>query len=252
MSRVGEQHRVLVAHPLRNQARPDVGEGHAYVLGLAAVVPAAGVGVAVDAADRRGVGVDVVAVRVEPAAQNHHEPQKTLNGTVTRSPTLRFCTDGPTWSMMPMNSWPKVVPTRVSGIIPWSRCRSEPQIAVSVTRTIASLGCSIRGMALPSTRTLYGPRYTIACKGAALRCPSRPGRRPRGGGCPVSRAGPTPRQPPHRCVPLRSAQYRSVAPRDRHRARYALCLVRRRWSVDGSVELLPALEAPCQPVSVRQ
>src|SRR3954466_4267340 len=54
------------------------------------------------------------------------------------------------------------MPTLVSGIIPWYRCRSEPQIAATVTRTIASLGCSIGGMSFSSTRTRYGPRYTIA------------------------------------------------------------------------------------------
>ena len=42
-----------------------------------------------------------------------------LNGTITRSPTLRFCTDEPTWSTTPMNSWPKVCPIRVSGMRPW-------------------------------------------------------------------------------------------------------------------------------------
>src|SRR3954471_7821654 len=35
-------------------------------------------------------------------------------------------------------------------------------MAASVTRTIASLGCSIAGMSFSSTRILYGPRYTIA------------------------------------------------------------------------------------------
>ena len=42
-----------------------------------------------------------------------------LNGTITRSPRFRFWTDEPTSSTTPTNSWPKVIPTRVSGIIPW-------------------------------------------------------------------------------------------------------------------------------------
>src|SRR4051794_31481205 len=46
--------------------------------------------------------------------------------------------------------------------MPWNRCRSEPQIAARVTRTIASLGCSMRGRSFSSTRTRYGPRYTMA------------------------------------------------------------------------------------------
>src|SRR5687767_13429255 len=39
---------------------------------------------------------------------------------------------------------------------------SEPQMAARVTRMMASLGCSIRGIGLFSTRTRYGPRYVIA------------------------------------------------------------------------------------------
>src|SRR3954447_2180702 len=85
-----------------------------------------------------------------------------LNGTITRSPARRFSTDEPTSTTLRMNSWPNVWPTRVSGIIPWYRCRSEPQIAASCTWTIASFGCSIDGMSFSSTRSLYGPRYTIA------------------------------------------------------------------------------------------
>src|SRR3954451_8877943 len=54
------------------------------------------------------------------------------------------------------------MPTRVSGIRPWYRCRSDPQIAARVTRTIASFGCSMGGTSFSSTRIRYGPRYTIA------------------------------------------------------------------------------------------
>src|SRR5918997_2179152 len=97
-----------------------------------------------------------------PRAQNQQLPQKMLNGTITRSPTCRFCTEEPTSSTTPMNSCPNVCPIRVSGMSPWKRCRSEPQIAASCTRTIASLGCSMRGLSFSSTRSLYGPRYVIA------------------------------------------------------------------------------------------
>src|SRR5512138_1700978 len=85
-----------------------------------------------------------------------------LNGTTTRSPRLSRRTDGPTSSIVPVNSWPKVVPTRVSGTRPWKRCRSEPQIAARLTRTIASSGCSMRGSGLSRTRTRKGPSYTSA------------------------------------------------------------------------------------------
>ncbi len=81
-----------------------------------------------------------------------------LNGTMTRSPGRRFWTEEPTSWTTPMNSCPNVVPTRVSGIMPWYRCRSEPQMAASCTLTIASLGCSMAGMSFSSTRILYGPR----------------------------------------------------------------------------------------------
>src|SRR5919112_1884106 len=108
------------------------------------------------------LGFTLWQLEYRPRAQKKQVPQNTLNGTITRSPGLRFCTDGPTWSTTPMNSWPNVIPTRVSGIMPWYRCRTEPQIAARVTRTSASLGCSIAGMSFSSTRTRYGPRYTIA------------------------------------------------------------------------------------------
>src|SRR3712207_4574132 len=107
-------------------------------------------------------GLTLWQLEYSPRAQYQHEPQKTLKGTITRSPTCRFCTDEPTSSTTPMNSCPNVCPIRVSGISPWYRCRSEPQIAASVTRTIASFGCSIPGLSFSSTRTLYGPRYVIA------------------------------------------------------------------------------------------
>jgi hypothetical protein len=54
-----------------------------------------------------------------PRAQNQQRPQKMLNGTITRSPTSRLRTAGPTSSTTPMNSCPKVWPTRVSGMSPW-------------------------------------------------------------------------------------------------------------------------------------
>ena len=65
------------------------------------------------------LGLTLWQLEYSPRAQKKQEPQKMLNGTITRSPRLRFCTDEPTSSTTPMNSWPKVMPTRVSGIIPW-------------------------------------------------------------------------------------------------------------------------------------
>ncbi len=43
-----------------------------------------------------------------PRAQKKQLPQKMLNGTITRSPGFRLCTDEPTCSTVPMNSWPNV------------------------------------------------------------------------------------------------------------------------------------------------
>jgi hypothetical protein len=66
-------------------------------------------------------GLTLWQFEYSPRAQNQHVPQKMLKGTMTRSPRFRFRTLGPTSSTTPMNSCPNVVPTRVSGIIPWYR-----------------------------------------------------------------------------------------------------------------------------------
>jgi hypothetical protein len=50
--------------------------------------------------------------------QKKQLPQEILNGTISRSPRWCWRTEGPTSSTTPVNSWPKVVPTRVSAIIP--------------------------------------------------------------------------------------------------------------------------------------
>ncbi len=42
-------------------------------------------------------------------------PQAMLNGTTTRSPRFSVLTSRPASSTTPVNSWPKVQPTRVSG-----------------------------------------------------------------------------------------------------------------------------------------
>jgi len=76
-------HRILVMQPEGEDGRPDIGVGHPHELGLTAVIATGGVRVAVERADRGGVRVHVVAVRVEPAGavvarpavdvgRNHH------------------------------------------------------------------------------------------------------------------------------------------------------------------------------------
>jgi len=53
-----------------------------------------------------------------PREQKKHVPHEMWKGTITLSPGRRFCTEGPTCSTWPMNSWPKVCPIRVSGSSP--------------------------------------------------------------------------------------------------------------------------------------
>src|SRR6187399_353203 len=98
---------------------------------------------------------------VYPATQFLQNPQATLNGMTTRSPDLSEVTPSPTSSMIPMFSWPNTMPGSAA-VRPSYMCRSEPQIAVEVTRTMTSLGCCSRGLSTSSTATLNGSLYTIA------------------------------------------------------------------------------------------
>jgi hypothetical protein len=50
-----------------------------------------------------------------PCEQVQQLPQHTLNGTTTRSPTLRSFTPGPTSSTMPIDSWPMTSPAFMNG-----------------------------------------------------------------------------------------------------------------------------------------
>ena len=72
-----------------------------------------------------------------------------------------------------MNSCPRMSPRDIAGMTPSYRCRSEPQIAVDVTRTIASRGLSSTGSGTSSTRT-----SCAACQQSAfMRRPISPGSR---------------------------------------------------------------------------
>ncbi len=62
---VGEHHGIVRVHPFRDDRRAHVGIGHAHVFRLPPVVAARGVRVAEDAADRRGLGIGLVAVAVK-------------------------------------------------------------------------------------------------------------------------------------------------------------------------------------------
>src|SRR5215204_2735946 len=80
-------------------------------------------------------------------------PQEMLNGITTRSPGLICFTSEPTSSTMPIGSCPRMSPSSMNGARISYRWRSEPQIAVDVTRTIASVGSLIDGSGTSSTRT---------------------------------------------------------------------------------------------------
>src|SRR4051812_1143808 len=80
-------------------------------------------------------------------------PQAIGNGTTTRSPTDRLSTSDPFSTTSPMNSWPRISPGSIVGTYPSYRCRSEPQIAVELTRTMASCLFRIEGSGTSRTST---------------------------------------------------------------------------------------------------
>src|SRR3954463_1782217 len=78
-------------------------------------------------------------------SQKKQWPHAIVNGTTTRSPTLSFVLALPTSTTSPMNSCPRMSPDFIVGMNPSSKWRSDPQIAVDVTRTIASRALTIPG-----------------------------------------------------------------------------------------------------------
>src|SRR6478609_4348190 len=66
--------------------------------------------------------------------QNRQLPQAMVKGMTTRSPTFRLRTLLPRATTSPMNSWPRMSPAFMVGMYPSYRCRSDPQMAVVVTR----------------------------------------------------------------------------------------------------------------------
>src|SRR3954447_797977 len=96
------------------------------------------------------------------AWQARQLPHAIGKGTTTRSPTERFGTPLPTSTTSPMNSWPRMSPFSIDGTKPLYRCRSDPQIAVEVIRTIASRAFRIWGSGTCSTRTVCLPFQQLA------------------------------------------------------------------------------------------
>jgi hypothetical protein len=67
-------------------------------------------------APRPGLVVSQAANRA--LLQKKHWPQAMVKGTTTRSPFFRRVTPLPVSSTMPMNSWPRMSPDSMSGILP--------------------------------------------------------------------------------------------------------------------------------------
>src|SRR4029079_4917271 len=103
------------------------------------------------------LGVLLSQSEVRRSRQKKQSPHAMAKGTTTRSPATRVRHPGPTASTSPMNSCPSTSPDSMVGMIPLKRWRSEPQMAVEVTRTIASRGLRISGSGTFSTRTSCFP-----------------------------------------------------------------------------------------------
>src|SRR6478752_6841281 len=86
----------------------------------------------------------------------------------TRSPTSTSVTASPLSTTTPANSCPITVPFSKPGVCPCSGKRSAPQIAAALTRTIASVGSSMRASGTSSTRTSPGAASTTAFTPAPL------------------------------------------------------------------------------------
>lgn len=91
------------------------------------------------------------------ARQYEQYPHPSVEGMTTRSPTLRFLTSGPTYSTTPTPSWPRMVPSCIPARVPRTMCRSVPQIALEVSRTMASVGSLIFGSSTSSSLIIPDP-----------------------------------------------------------------------------------------------
>src|SRR4051794_13866151 len=63
-------------------------------------------------------GFEVSHSEKRPRVQNQHVPQEMVNGTTTRSPTLRFLTPLPTSATIPIGSCPRISPSFMGGMYP--------------------------------------------------------------------------------------------------------------------------------------
>ena len=86
-----------------------------------------------------------------PARQYEQVPQAIVEGMTTRSPGTKLRTCSPISSTTPTPSCPRIRPSFVPGMVPRTKWRSVPQIALAVSRTIASVGSWILGSATSSS-----------------------------------------------------------------------------------------------------
>src|SRR3954469_4166177 len=150
-----------------------------------------------------------------------------LNGTTTRSPGRRLVTSRPTSSTMPIGSWPRMSPSARNGPNNSYRWRSEPQIAVDVTRITASVAASIDGSGTSSTRTSRRPCHVSAFMGDPFDESSSA----------IARPYPLPRRGKH--APRRRASLLDLAGLLVHGVRDAAAL-----AVRGAVHDLPRAAVP--------
>ena len=149
---VREQNRLIVADLRWQFDQPDVGERDT-AFSLQTMEWSGGLRTAIE----RGAGL--LAVRVGAIALG--EVAGPAIGTVatgdgggmtTRSPICRLRTSAPRASTMPTPSWPRMVPGCMPLTVPLTKCRSVPQIADAVMRTMASVGARMRGSGTSSKR----------------------------------------------------------------------------------------------------
>lgn len=110
------------------------------------------------------LGLELSQQLNSPRLQKKQFPHEMGNGTTTRSPT-RSRSRGmpePTSTTSPMNSWPRMSPFRIVGMNPSYRCRSDPQMQVEPTFTIASRGLRISGSGTSSTPIVLVPHQVTA------------------------------------------------------------------------------------------
>ena len=164
-----------------------LGERDAHELGLAALHGAAVLPDARRPPEERPADAGGGQALAAPGAVRRRRPC-TTTGPGRRAARPR--TSGPTSSTVPMNSWPRRDPAGNPKASPALKtCRSEPQMPAIVTRTIASVGCSIAGSAhvldADVARALERQpphRLPLARPGARIAAPGprRPGGRIRG------------------------------------------------------------------------